>query len=128
MKIGSNRGIKKRAIMLFAVLTFHSLFFVPFILQTASANTADGYMVTICSSYGQKTIFVAFDENKQKEHNHCLKCPHCIIQANANGWMASYVFSLDPQIQPLGKNVTVHTSTPPKTPLSRHFLSRAPPA
>lgn len=127
MKIGSNKGIKKRAIMLLGALafTFHSI--APFILQTASANT-DGYTVTICTTYGQKTVFVAFGEdNQQQEHNHCLECPHCIIQANANGWMASYVFSLDPQTQPLDKNLTVATSSLPKTPLSRYFLSRAPP-
>ncbi len=106
--------------------TFHSI--APFIFQTASANT-DGYTVTICTTYGQKTVFVAFGEdNQQQEHNHCLECPHCIIQANANGWMASTIFSLDPQIQPLGKTLIVPASSPPESPLSRHFLSRAPPA
>lgn len=106
---------------------FHSI--APFIVQTVSASTADGYTVTICTTYGQKTIFVAFGEDyQQQEHNHCLECPHCIIQANANGWMTSTIFSLDPQIQPLGKILIVPASSQPESPLSRHFLSRAPPA
>ncbi|MBN4063179.1 DUF2946 family protein [Cardiobacterium sp. AH-315-I02] len=129
MKIGLNQNSKKRVVMLLGTLAFILHSFSPFIFQTASANTADGYMVTICTTYGQKTIFVDFNKNKQQqEQPHCLECPHCIIQASVNSWMASTIFSLDPQIQPLYKNLTVTTSSLPKTPLPRHFLSRAPPA
>ncbi len=129
MKTESIQDFKKRVIMLLAVLSFIFHAFAPFIFQTASASAVNGYMVTVCTTYGQKTIFVNFDENSpQQKHSHCLECPHCIIQSNANGGMASYFFTLDPQIQALGKSLIAPTLSPPKTSLSRHFLSRAPPA
>lgn len=106
---------------------FHSL--VPFIAQTASASTDNGYMTTICTTYGLKTVFVNFDENQPQENkNRHFDCPHCVIQSNASGWMASYSFTLEPQILPLDKSEIAPTSSIPKTSFSRHFLSRAPPA
>jgi len=91
------------------------------------AGTIEGYTATLCTMYGQETVFIAFEDNQEKTDTSCYKCPACINQAKSSAWMGSYRSLIDTryvldsrvQIEPL-------YLAPPLAYYSR-FLSRAPP-
>ncbi len=82
---------RKRTLLWVGVFTFlfHSVF--PY-YHAVAGESAEGYTTTICTAYGYKTVFVAFDkaESQSTENSSYYECPTCLVQANATGWIDSY--------------------------------------
>lgn len=81
-KIKRPSTIKRRTVIaLFCAITLLLQSFTSS-FQMASAGMVDGYMDTTCTLHGAtKTIFVAYENDKNKDSHDCLKCPACIIQS-----------------------------------------------
>ena len=126
-----NRDKSKRSLLLVGVFTFifHSI--VPY-FQGATAESSDGYTTTICTTYGYKTVFVAFDSPQEIDDNQLdssyFECPTCIVQANATGWIDTYSSLFDPHTSQDREKWVAQLPLTPESPAYPHFLSRAPPA
>ncbi len=124
------RQQRRRSILLMGVFTFlfHSI--VPY-YAVASTDAVDGYTTTICTAYGYKTVFVAFDETPsppEANPSSYYECPTCIVHANASGWIDSYTALFEVL---LPQTEGVWDGRHSLTPESRHyppFLIRGPPA
>ena len=120
------RSKRKQTILLLGVLSFVFHALTPY-FNPAMASTPDGYDQTICTSFGSKTIFVAFENNTQQKPPTCFECPACIVQANASGWIEADNPFVEPHFtlhQAGGKDLSYLA---PAKPFFPNFLSRAPP-
>ena len=122
---------RRRSIMMVGIFTF--LFHAVFPYYVAAMDQGvDGYTTTICTAYGYKTVFVAFDEpNSQPDADPSsyYECPTCIVHANANGWIDSYGTPLFEALLPQSEKGW-HSSRS-LTPESQYYpssLIRGPPA
>jgi hypothetical protein len=120
------RSKRKQTILLLGVLSFVFHALTPY-FNSAMASTPDGYKQTVCTVYGSKTIFVAFENKQQQKSPACFECPACIVQANASGWIEADNPFVEPHFmlhQPGRKD---QSYLAPAEPLFPNFLSRAPP-
>ncbi len=124
-------GQRRRSILLVGVFTFlfHSI--VPY-FQIATAGPVNGYTTTICTAYGYKTVFVAFDGIDQEQADDQLdasyyECPTCIVQANATGWIDSYSSLFDSHTLQDHEEWVERLPLTPESHSYPRFLGRAPP-
>lgn len=130
------REQRKRSFLWVGVLSFlfHAVF--PY-YAVAAEESPDGYTTTICTAYGYKTVFVAFDDSVAQpdeaaqaaaDQTSYFECPTCIVQANASGWFDTST----PLFEALLPQAERPWSSPRSlTPESQHypaFLIRGPPA
>jgi len=94
MQVSSATTKRKRTILLISALAFLLQSIAP-AFQGAMAQTAKGYTETICTMYGQETIFIALEDNQEQSNPNCRECPVCIIQANLNGQPEPYTLLID---------------------------------
>lgn len=121
---------RRRSIMMVGIFTFlfHAIF--PY-YAAAMDEGGGGYTTTICTAYGYKTVFVAFDEadsQSETDPSSYYECPTCIVQAHASGWIDTYgsLFEvLHPQAE--GVDDLVRSQTPEHQ-IYASFLIRGPPA
>ncbi|MBT3309863.1 MAG: hypothetical protein HN382_10115 [Gammaproteobacteria bacterium] len=123
----------RRSLLLVGVFTFlfHSVF--PYYQIATAEPTAgmDGYTTTICTAYGYKTVFVAFDDSSPEpgaDASSYYECPTCIVQANANGWIDSYTPLFEALLPQAEGKWVVQLSTTPERLNYPPFLIRGPPA
>jgi hypothetical protein len=117
---------RKRSILLLGVFSFVLHALTPY-FHPAMAGTTGGYKQTICTVNGSKTIFVALEDNQQQNLPDCFECPSCIVQANANGWLAAQSPFVEPHfiLHQSARNDPFYRA--PTEPFFANFLSRAPP-
>ena len=128
------REQRRRSFLWVGLLSFlfHAVF--PYYAVAADGNP-DGYTTTICTAYGYKTVFVAFDDPQaqtetqpEADQSSYFECPTCIVQANASGWFDTST----PLFEALLPQAEGQWSSPRSlTPESQHypaFLIRGPPA
>jgi len=60
----------------------------------------DGYTSIICTLSGERTVFVAFDDNGGKKHDtsDCLKCPACIVLNHASAWVPAISLAVNASV------------------------------
>ena len=130
MTNSEKRELRRRLPMMVGIFTF--LFHAIFPYYAAAADDgAEGYTTTICTAYGYKTVFVAFDDpdsQPEADPSSYYECPTCIVHANASGWIDTYA----PLFEALLPQDGIQWSSPHSlTPESQHyppFLIRGPPA
>ena len=95
--------------------------------QGAMAGTIQGYTATLCTMYGQETVFIAFEDNQEKTDPSCYKCPACINQAKSSPWTGPYTSLIDTRFV-LDSRVQIEPLyLAPSPAYYSCFLSRAPP-
>ncbi len=92
------------------------------------AGSVDGYMDTICTMYGPKTIFVVLGDKQEQNKPECLKCTICIIQANLNGQPQPPISLLEARFAEDAGQLAELLYPDPGPLFFARFLSRAPPA
>jgi len=116
----------KRKVLLSSALIFLLQSVAP-AFQGVMARSVDGYIDTICTMYGPKTVFVALGDQEQEEPR-CLECSVCIIQAHLNGQAQLPVSLLEARFVEDSGQLAELLYPDPEPHFVRRFLSRAPPA
>lgn len=95
--------------------------------QGAMPGTIQGYTETICTMYGQETVFIAFGDNQEKTDPNCNKCPVCVLQANAGQLIGPYAPLIDTRFVLHSRAQIESLYLAPSPSFYSRFLSRAPP-
>ena len=118
---------RKRKVLFASALIFLLQSIAP-AFQGVMARSVDGYMNTICTMYGSKTIFVTLDDKQEQNKPECHECTVCIIQANLNGQPQPLISLLEARfVEDAGQLAELLYPDPGPLFFAR-FLSRAPPA
>jgi hypothetical protein len=116
----------KRKVLLSSALIFLLQSVAP-AFQGVMARSLDGYIDTICTMYGPKTVFVALGDNQEQEEPRCLECSVCIIQAHLNGQAQLPLLLLEARFVEDSGQLAELLYPEPEPLFVRCFLSRAPP-
>ena len=127
MKLNFAITASRRKLLFYSMLLFLLQSLAP-AFQGVMAKSTAGYTDTVCTMYGQITVFVRLDQNQQQDRLKCHECSVCIIQANLNAQPVVHDLRLDTRYLP-GQN-SLSRPLPRFTgpALLLNFLSRAPPA
>ncbi|MBT3196491.1 MAG: hypothetical protein HN842_05655 [Gammaproteobacteria bacterium] len=132
--ISTERGDqRKRSLLLVGVFAFLFHAIVPY-FYWASAEPADGYITTVCTAYGYKTVFVAFDATEQSSDSAIgqldsyYECPTCIVHAHASGWIEPYATLFNTRLPQVKRERDRPYSMTPESQYYPSFLIRGPPA
>jgi len=118
---------RKRKVLFASALIFLLQSIAPAFLGVM-ARSVDGYMDTVCTMYGSKTIFVTLDDKQEQNKPECQECTVCIIQANLNGQPQPPISLLEVRfVEDAGQLAELLYPDPGPLFFAR-FLSRAPPA
>ncbi|MCP4334652.1 MAG: hypothetical protein GY785_18515 [Gammaproteobacteria bacterium] len=118
---------RKRKVLFASALIFLLQSIAP-AFQGVMARSVDGYMDTICTMYGPKTIFVSLDDTQEQDKPECYECTVCIIQANLNGQPQPPVSLLEARFVEDSRQLSELLYADPGPLFFVRFLSRAPPA
>jgi len=118
---------RKRRVLLASALIFLLQSIAP-AFQGVMARSVDGYMDTICTMYGPKTIFVALEDGQEQSKPDCQECSVCILQANLNGQPQPVVSLLEARFVEDSGRLAELLYPDPGARFFARFLSRAPPA
>ncbi len=124
------RDRRRRYTLMVGIVTFlfHSLF--PYYV-TASSADVEGYTTTICSIYGNQTVFVPLGDGSpasDADPSIYYDCPSCLVHANANGWLETCSPLLEASLPQIGKLWNRQLSLTPEGQHYPPFLIRGPPA
>jgi len=118
---------RKRKVLFASALIFLLQSIAP-AFQGVMARSIEGYVDTICTMYGPKTIFVARGDNQEQDKPECYECTLCIIQANLNGQPQPPVSLLEARFVEDARQLAELLYPDPGPLFFARFLSRAPPA
>jgi hypothetical protein len=118
---------RKRKVLLFSALIFLLQSIAP-AFQGVMASSVNGYLDTICTMYGPKTVFVKLDDNPQQDRPECRECTVCIIQANLNGQPQPPASLLEARFVADSGQLAELLYPQPEPVFFPRFSSRAPPA
>ena len=127
MRMSFTLNRRKRKVLFASALIFLLQSITP-AFQGVMARSVDGYMDTICTMYGPKTIFVALDDKQEQNEPECQKCTVCIIQANLNGQPQPPISLLEVRFAEDAGQLAELLYPDPGPLFFVRFLSRAPPA
>jgi len=116
----------RRNVLFYSTLLFLLQSLAP-AFQGVMAKSMAGYTDTICTMYGQITVFVKLDTGQQQDSPKCHECPACIIQANFNAQPVAHDLLLDARYLPDQNSLSRPLSLVTGPALRINFLSRAPP-
>ena len=118
---------RKRKVLFTTALLFLLQTLAP-VFQGAMARNVEGYMDTICTMYGPKTVFVALEDSRDQDEKECQECSVCILQANLNGQALPVVSLLEARFIEDTARLAELLYPDPGPVFFARFLSRAPPA
>lgn len=127
MKLNFSITETRRNVLFYSALIFLLQSLAP-AFQGVMAKSVAGYTDTICTMYGQITVFVKLDQGQQQDSPKCHECPVCIIQANLNAQPLAHDLRLETRYLLDHKSLSWANSPVAEPALRINFLSRAPPA
>jgi len=127
MKLNFAITESRRKLLFYSTLLFLMQSLAP-AFQGVMAKSTAGYTDTICTMYGQISVFVRLDQEQQQDSLKCHECSVCIIQANLNAQPVTHDLLLDTRYLPGQNNHSRQPSWFTGPALLLNFLSRAPPA
>ena len=128
MKLFFTASKRRHPILRISVLLFLLQMVAPAFQAVLAANSVKGYTQTICTMTGQKTVFVALEEDQKQNGTNCSQCAACLIHVNLNGLAAATPFIPDARYRYDSSRQIESIYLTPGPRLYPHFLSRAPPA
>jgi len=127
MKLNFSITETRRNVLFYSALIFLLQSLAP-AFQGVMAKSVAGYTDTLCTMYGQITVFVKLDEGQQQDSPKCHECPVCIIHANLNAQPLAHDLWLDTRYLLDQNSLSRRLSLVAEPALRVNFLSRAPPA
>ena len=127
MKLNFAITSTRRKLLFYSTLLFLLQSLVP-AFQGVMAKSTAGYTDTICTMYGQITVFVRLDQDQQQDRLKCYDCSVCITQANLNAQPVIHDLLLATRYLRGQNSLSGPLSRVTGPALLLNFLSRAPPA
>jgi hypothetical protein len=116
----------KRNVLFYSALIFLLQILAP-TFQAVMAKPVAGYTDTLCTMYGQVTVFVKLAADQQPDNSGCHECPVCIIQGNLNAQPVVHDLQHDSCYLSDQSSLSWHRYLVDKPAPLVNFLSRAPP-